>query len=84
MNPAESTIDFYRIKEFQEHGIRQIQAGAYRRAASMVSIEFAIRAGVAQGNQGQSAVELESIIALAKQDQKEIARLRYDAPGQAN
>ncbi len=72
------------INDFQEHGIRQIQAGAYRSAASMETIEFAIRAGVAQGSQGQSTVELESIISRAKQDQKEIARLRCDAQGRAN
>jgi phospholipid/cholesterol/gamma-HCH transport system ATP-binding protein len=72
------------INDFQEHGIRQIQAGAYRSATSMETIEFAIRAGVAQGNQGQSTVQLESIIALAKLNQKEIARLRCDAQGQAN
>jgi phospholipid/cholesterol/gamma-HCH transport system ATP-binding protein len=70
--------------DFQEHGIRQIQAGACKRPAAMGTIEFAIRAGVAQGSQGQSTVELESIIALAKQNQKEIARLRCDAQGMAN
>jgi len=64
------------IKDFQEHGIRQIQSGIHRGAASMENVEFAIRAGIAQGNQGQSTVELESIIALAKHHQKEIARLR--------
>jgi hypothetical protein len=50
----------------------------------MQNIEFAIRAGFAQGEHGQSTVELESIIAQAKQDQKEIARLRCDAPSIAN
>ncbi len=72
------------INDFQEHGIRQIQAWAYKGAASMETIEFAIHAGVAQGSQGQSTAELESIIALAKQDQREIARLRCDGQGQAN
>jgi phospholipid/cholesterol/gamma-HCH transport system ATP-binding protein len=72
------------IKDFQEHGIRQIQTGAYKSAASMEKVEFAIHAGLAQGNQGQSTVELESIIALAKQDQKEIARLRCDGRDHAN
>jgi phospholipid/cholesterol/gamma-HCH transport system ATP-binding protein len=71
-------------KDIQEQGIRQIQAGANKRAASMVNLEFAIRAGIAQGPQGQTTVELESIIALAKDDQKEIARLRCDAWGCAN
>jgi phospholipid/cholesterol/gamma-HCH transport system ATP-binding protein len=71
-------------KDFQEQGIRQIHAGANRSAASMESVEFAIRAGLAQGHQGQSIVELESIIALAKHDQKEIARLRCGEWGKAN
>jgi phospholipid/cholesterol/gamma-HCH transport system ATP-binding protein len=66
------------IRDFQEHGIRQIQAEGHKSAASMENVEFAIRAGLAQGPQGQSTVELESIIALAKKDQKEIARLRCD------
>jgi phospholipid/cholesterol/gamma-HCH transport system ATP-binding protein len=72
------------IEDFQEHGIRQIQAGAHKSAVSMVNVEFAIRAGLAQGPQGQSTVELESIIALAKRDQKEIARIRFDARGRPN
>jgi hypothetical protein len=50
----------------------------------MENVEFAIRAGFAQGHQGQTTVELESIIALAKHDQKEIARLRCDAWGKVN
>jgi phospholipid/cholesterol/gamma-HCH transport system ATP-binding protein len=72
------------IKDFQEHGIRQIQAGAHKSAPSMENVELAIRAGLAQGPQGQSTVELESIIALAKHDQKEIARIRCDARGRPN
>jgi len=71
-------------KDFQEQGIRQIQSGANKSAAVMESVEFAIRAGFAQGHQGQTTVELESIIALAKDDQKEIARLRCNAWGCAN
>ena len=70
--------------DFQEQGIRQIQAGANKSAALMEKVEFAIRAGIAQGNQGQSTVELETIIALARHDQKEIARLRCDPRGKAN
>jgi phospholipid/cholesterol/gamma-HCH transport system ATP-binding protein len=71
-------------KDFQEQGIDQIQAGANKRAALMENVEFTIRAGLAQGHQGQSTVELESIIALAKHEQKEIARLRCDAFGKTN
>ena len=71
-------------KDFQEQGIRQIQAGANKSAASVENVEFAISAGLAQGHQRRSIVELESIIARAKHDQKEIARLRCDAWGKAN
>jgi ABC-type transporter Mla maintaining outer membrane lipid asymmetry ATPase subunit MlaF len=59
-------------------------SGSGKSAASMVNLEFASRAGIAQGPQGQTTVELESIIALAKDDQKEIARHRGDAWGCAN
>jgi|GEM_PF-18507 phospholipid/cholesterol/gamma-HCH transport system ATP-binding protein len=72
------------IRDFQENGIRQIQAGAYKSATSVEGVEFVIRAGLAQGLHGQSTVELESIIALAKQDQKEIARLRCIGCAHAN
>jgi phospholipid/cholesterol/gamma-HCH transport system ATP-binding protein len=65
-------------KDFQEQGIRQIQARANKSTASTTNFELVIRAGVAQGHQGQSTVELESIIALAKHDQKEIGRLCCD------
>jgi len=65
-------------RDFQEQGILQIQAGVSKSSASNQQIEFTILAGVAQGHQGQSTVELESIIALAKHDQREIARLRCD------
>jgi phospholipid/cholesterol/gamma-HCH transport system ATP-binding protein len=71
-------------KDFQEQGIRQIQAGVNKSASWMENVEFAIRAGLAQGHRGQSTVELESVIALAKHDQKEIARFRCDAWGKAN
>ena len=67
------------IKDFQEQGIRQIQAGAKKSAVSEHNLEFVISAGLAQGRQGQSDVELESIITLAKRDRKEIARLRCEA-----
>jgi phospholipid/cholesterol/gamma-HCH transport system ATP-binding protein len=77
---AEGILENF-IKDFQEQGIRQIQAGASKSATSMENVEFAIRAGLAQGNIGQSIDELESNIALAKHDQKEIARLHCDAWG---
>jgi phospholipid/cholesterol/gamma-HCH transport system ATP-binding protein len=63
-------------KDFQEQGIRIIQAGACKRAASMECVEFAILVGLAEG---QPIVELKSVIEFAKYRQKEIARLRCDA-----
>jgi hypothetical protein len=80
---AEGILENF-TKDIQEQGIRQIQAGAVKSAASMVNLEFTIRAGIAQGPQGQTNAELESIVAIAKKDQKEIARLRCDAWGCAN
>jgi phospholipid/cholesterol/gamma-HCH transport system ATP-binding protein len=80
---AEGILENF-IKDFQEQGIRQIQAGASKSAASMENVEFAIRAGLAQGHQGQTTAELESIIALAKHGQKEIVRLRRGEWGKAN
>jgi phospholipid/cholesterol/gamma-HCH transport system ATP-binding protein len=80
---AEGILENF-TKDFQGQGIGQIRAGAYKSAAAMENVEFTIRAGLAQGHQGQSTVELESIIAVAKHDQKEIARLRCDACGKAN
>jgi phospholipid/cholesterol/gamma-HCH transport system ATP-binding protein len=71
-------------KDFQEQGLGRVQAGTNKSAASRENVEFTIRAGLAQGHQGQSTVELESIIALAKQDQKEIARIHCDAWGKVN
>jgi len=59
-------------KNFQVQGILHIQAGANKSTALKEYVEFTIRAGLAESHQGQSTVELESIIALAKQNQKEI------------
>lgn len=71
---AESILKDF-VKDFQEHGIREILAGTRRRAASEVSVEFAILAGIALG---QPIAEIDAVIESAKQQQKEIARLRYD------
>jgi GGDEF domain-containing protein len=71
-------------KDFQEQGLGGIQASAGRSTSSRKSVEFTIRAGLAQGHQGQSTVELEAIIALAKRDQKEIARVPFGLWGHAN
>lgn len=62
--------------DFQEQGIREIWAGVRRRVVSEVCVvEFAILAGIAQG---QPIAEIEAVIESAKQQQKEIARLRCD------
>ena len=63
------------IVDFQEKGIRGIGAGACRHAASEECVEFAILAGISQG---QPIVEIDSVIGSAKQQQKEIARIRCD------
>lgn len=62
--------------DFQEQGIREMWAGVRRRVVSEVCVvEFAILAGIAQG---QPIAEIEAVIESAKQQQKEIARLRCD------
>jgi phospholipid/cholesterol/gamma-HCH transport system ATP-binding protein len=69
---AESIMKDF-VKDFQEQGIREIWAGARRRAASDACVEFAILAGTAQG---QPIAEIDAVIESAKRQQKEIARLR--------
>ena len=64
------------IKDFQEHGIREIWAGARERAAPGTCIDFTILAGLAQG---QPIAEMETIIVSAESQQKEIGRLRCAA-----
>jgi phospholipid/cholesterol/gamma-HCH transport system ATP-binding protein len=69
---AESIMKDF-VKDFQEQGMKEIWAGARRRAASEGCVEFAILAGIAQG---QPIAEIDAVIESAKQQQKEIARLR--------
>jgi len=71
---AESMLKDF-IDDFQEHGFRGIWAVARKKAASEVSVEFAILAGLAQGH---PMAEIDSVIDSAKHQQKEIARLRRD------
>ncbi|MDP2644763.1 MAG: ATP-binding cassette domain-containing protein [Desulfobacterales bacterium] len=71
---AESILKDF-VKDFQEQGIEKIWAGAHRRPASEVCVEFAILAGIAQG---QPVAEVDAVIKSAKQQQKEIVRLRFD------
>ena len=74
LTEAESMLKDF-VDDFREHGIRGIWAGARKQAASEVCVEFAILAGIAQG---QPIVEIDSVIDSAKHQQKEIARLRCD------
>jgi len=74
LTEAESMLKDF-VADFREHGIQGIWAGARRQAASDVCVEFAILAGIAQG---QPIVEIDSVIDSAKHQQKEIARLRCD------
>ena len=63
-------------KDFQQQGLRDIQTAVSQRAVSVECVEFVILVGLAQGQPG---VELESIITLAKNHHKEIARFSCDA-----
>jgi len=74
LGEAESIMKDF-VKDFQEQGLRDIWAGVRRRAAAEVCVEFAILAGIAQG---QPIAEIDAVIVAAKQQQKEIARLRCD------
>jgi phospholipid/cholesterol/gamma-HCH transport system ATP-binding protein len=63
------------VDDFQAHGIRGIWSVARKQAASEACVEFAILAGIAQG---KPIEEIDSVIGSAKQQQKEIARIRCD------
>jgi phospholipid/cholesterol/gamma-HCH transport system ATP-binding protein len=62
------------VKDFQEQGIRNFWTSGWRAPAGEC-LEFSIRAGIAQG---QPDAEMDSVINSAKQEQKEIARIRCD------
>jgi phospholipid/cholesterol/gamma-HCH transport system ATP-binding protein len=64
------------IKDFQEHGISEIWAEARERTTPGTCVDFTILAGLAQG---QPIAEIETIIASAESQQKEIGRLRCAA-----
>jgi len=64
------------VKDFQEHGISDIWKEAQKRAPSDKCVDFAIRAGIAEG---QPVTEIDSIIDLAESQQKEIGRVRCGA-----
>ena len=75
LEEAEDMLEDF-IKDFQEHGIREIWAGAREKAAPGTCVDFTILAGLAQG---QPIAEIETIIASAESKQKEIGRLRCAA-----
>ncbi len=63
------------IKDFEEQGIREIWTGARMETASEQCVEFTVLGGIARG---QPIAEIDAVIELAKNQQKEIARLRCD------
>ena len=75
MNEAQSILKGF-AKDFQERGIDDVWAIARKQTISAGCVEFAVLAGIAQG---QPDADIESIIDAAKSQQKEIARLRCDA-----
>jgi phospholipid/cholesterol/gamma-HCH transport system ATP-binding protein len=72
LDEAEDMLEDF-VKDFQEHGISEIWAGARERAAPGTCVDFTILAGLAQG---QPIAEIETIIATAESQQKEIGKLR--------
>ncbi len=62
------------VKDFQEQGIQNFWSAGWR-APTGLCIEFSILAGIAQGQPG---AEMDQVINSAKQQQKEIARIRCD------
>jgi phospholipid/cholesterol/gamma-HCH transport system ATP-binding protein len=74
MTEAESILKDF-VKDFQERGINDFWAGARRQTRSAECVEFAVLAGIAQG---QPVDDIDSVIDTAKSQQTEIARLRCD------
>ena len=64
------------VDDFHQRGISDIWAEAQKRAPSDKCVDFAIRAGIAEG---QPVAEIDSIIDSAKSRQKEIGRLQCAA-----
>jgi phospholipid/cholesterol/gamma-HCH transport system ATP-binding protein len=64
------------VRDFQEQGISDIRKESQKLASSDKCVDFAIRAGIAEG---QPTDEMDSIIDLAKSQQKEIGRLQCAA-----
>jgi ABC-type transport system involved in resistance to organic solvents, ATPase component len=64
------------IKDFQIHGTHEILSVAQKHLTAGKSVEFTVLAGLAEG---QPATDIDSVIALAKSQQKEIGRLNCAA-----
>ena len=75
MDEAEDMMDDF-VRDFQEHGIGEIWAAAREGAAPGTCVDFTILAGLAQG---KPIADIETIIATAESQQKEIGRLRCAA-----
>jgi phospholipid/cholesterol/gamma-HCH transport system ATP-binding protein len=61
------------INDFQQQGIRDIWLNAQKQAPPDTCVDFAIRAGIAEG---QPVAEIDSVIDSARSQQKEIGRLQ--------
>ena len=72
LSEAESILQEF-VKDLQDRGIKDVWLGAQREAAPEACIEFAILAGIAQG---QPIAEIDAVINEAKDKQKEVARFR--------
>jgi phospholipid/cholesterol/gamma-HCH transport system ATP-binding protein len=72
MAEAEKIMNEF-VEDFHEQGIRDIWTEAQKYVPSDKCVDFAIRAGIAEG---QPVAEIDSIIVSAKSQQKEIGRLR--------
>ncbi len=74
LTEAESMLKDF-AEDFQERGIHDIWEENSRLTRSAECVEFAVLAGLAQG---QPAADIDSVVDEAKSQQKEIARLRCD------
>ena len=63
------------VEDFRQRGIYEIWAGARKTIRSAECVEFAVLAGVAQG---EPVTDVDFVIDAAKSQQTEIARLRCD------
>jgi phospholipid/cholesterol/gamma-HCH transport system ATP-binding protein len=64
------------VKDFQAHGSSEIWSVAQKHLTAGKSFEFTVLAGIAQG---QPTTDMDSVITLAKSQQKEIGRLQCAA-----